>query len=327
MNIANPSIDAGRRRLLRTALGAAALGIPAVGATARAATGSSGFFAAHAVPIGVQLYTVGPDAQRDLDGTLRRIADIGYRVVELAGLHGHTPEQLRAAADRVGLKFTGIHLQATGSNGAPGLSDDPGRLAAQLQMLGIAEATMPVMMMPPGAKPNPGENFGAFFVRAGSEMTADDWKRNADFLNERGALLRREGIRLGYHNHNFEFRPLGGTTGWELLVSGTDPAAVDFEVDLGWVAAAGLDPLRVLGALKGRALQVHVKDVLPTTTPNFALQMDPTEVGSGKLRWSEILPAAWAAGVRRYYVEQEPPFARDRFDALAISHAYLTTKV
>lgn len=317
--------DRGRRKLLRTALGAAALGMPALGAAVRAtAAGSPGFFAAHDLPVGMQLYTVGPNAQADLDGTLQRIAGIGYRIVELAGLHGHTPAALRAAADRAGLKFTGIHLPAVGSNGAPGLADDPGKLAAILHTLGVAEATMPVMMMPPNAKPAPGENGGAFFIRAGTEMTAGDWKRNADFLNERGRLLRREGIRIGYHNHNFEFRPLGETNGWEILVRNTDPAAVDFEVDVGWVAAAGIDPVKVLRDMKGRALQMHVKDVQASTQPNFALRMDPTEVGSGKLRWNEILPAAWEAGVRRYYVEQEPPFARDRFEALAISHAFLT---
>lgn len=322
------TFDPARRRLLHTALGAATLGLPALGALPTAsAAGKPGFFSAHDLPVGVQLYTVGPAAQADLDGTFRRIADIGYRIVELAGMHGHTPAELRAAADRAGLKLTGIHVRAQGGNGEPGLEDDPGKLAAILDTLGITEVTMPVMIMPPGAKPAAGENFGAFFVRAGTQMAADDWKRNADFLNARGALLRKEGIRLGYHNHNFEFRPLGDTNGWEILVGNTDPAVVDFEMDAGWVAAAGHDPAKVLGAMKGRARQIHVKDILATTKPNFELKQDPTEVGSGMLHWNAILPVAWEAGVRRYYVEQEPPFAHDRFDSLAISHGYLTTRV
>lgn len=322
------AFDPARRNLLRTALGTAALGLPGLGAlpSARAA-GKQGFFAAHDLPVGVQLYTVGPAAQGDLDGTFRRLADIGYRIVELAGMHGHSAAGLRAAADRAGLKLTGIHLRAQGGNGDPGLEDDPGKLAAVLSTLGVTEVTMPIMIMPPGAKPAAGENFGAFLMRAGSQMTADDWKRNADFLNARGALLRKEGIRLGYHNHNFEFRPLGNTNGWEILVGNTDPATVDFEVDAGWVAAAGHDPVKVLGAMQGRARQIHVKDILATTKPNFDLKQDPTEVGSGKLQWNAILPVAWDAGVRRYYVEQEPPFAHDRFESLAISHRHLTTKV
>lgn len=317
-----------RRDLLRTALGAASLGVPMISVLSQAeAQGNPGFFAARDLPVGVQLYTVGPAAQADLDGTFRRIAAIGYRIVELAGMHGHTPAGLRAAADRAGLKLTGIHMRAEGAGGDPGLEDDPGKLAEILNTLGVSEVTMPIMIMPPDAKPEAGENFGAFLVRAGTRMTADDWKRNADFLNARGALLRKEGFRLGYHNHNFEFRPLGNTNGWEILVGNTDPAAVDFELDAGWVAAAGHDPVKVLNAMKGRARQIHVKDILATTKPNFDLKQDPTEVGSGKLQWNAILPVAWDAGVRRFYVEQEPPFAHDRFESLAISHRHLTTKV
>jgi sugar phosphate isomerase/epimerase len=317
-----------RRHLLGTALGAASLAVPALSViTPARAQGSPGFFAARDLPVGVQLYTVGAAAQADLDGTFRRIAEIGYRIVELAGMHGHTPAVLRAAADRAGLELTGIHMRAQGVPGEPGLEDEPGKLAGILGTLGITEVTMPIMIMPPGARPEAGENFGAFLMRAGSRMTADDWKRNADFLNARGKLLLKEGIRLGYHNHNFEFRPLGNTTGWEILVGNTDPATVDFELDAGWVAAAGHDPVKVLGAMQGRARQIHVKDILATTQPNFGLKQDPTEVGSGMLQWNAILPAAWDAGVRRYYVEQEPPFAHDRFESLAISHRHLTTKV
>jgi sugar phosphate isomerase/epimerase len=120
-----------------------------------------------------------------------------------------------------------------------------------------------------------------------------------------------------------EFAPVGGSSGLEILLKNTDPDFVTFELDVGWVAAAGVDPAAVFAKHKGRFSLMHVKDIKADTKPNFTLQMDPTEVGSGKLPWKTLLPAAYAAGVRGFYVEQEPPFARPRIEAAKISHDYL----
>ena len=120
---------------------------------------------------------------------------------------------------------------------------------------------------------------------------------------------------------------MGDTTGWDILASRTDPALVFFEVDTGWVSAAGLDPAPFLRRHRGRVRWLHVKDVRPTTQANFALAMDPTEVGSGRIDWKRVLPAAAAAGVRHFYVEQEPPFTIPRIDAAAKSYGFLRALV
>jgi len=300
--------------------GTAALAGAAVSSAAMAA--AQPFFARTGLPIGIQLYTLGPDAQKDLDGTLKAVADIGYKKVELAGLLGRSPAEFRAALDRAGLKCTSAHVQA---KGGPGTFDsDLAKLAADLGTLGVKTAVMPSLNIPSrfGA-PTAQEGIVGYLRRVAEGVTVDDWKMNADYLNAKGKALKSAGIQVGYHNHNFEFAPVGATNGLEILLANTDPALVTFEVDIGWVAAAGVDPYAFLAKHKGRFTLMHVKDVKADTKANYAFSMDPAEIGSGALDWKRLLPEAYAAGVRGFYVEQEPPFTRPRLEAAKISYDYL----
>ena len=296
-----------------------AAGIAAMTAGGASAAGQP-FFKRHGLPIGIQLYTLGPDAAKDLDGTLKAVSGMGYKSVELAGLLGRTAAQMKASLDAAGLTCTSAHIQGRGQ-----FDGDLGKLASDLTTLGVKTAVMPSPYIPARLEQRPatGEGIAEWFGRVLAQMTADDWKMNADFLTEKAKVLAASGIRTGYHNHNFEFAPVGSTTGLEIMIAATDPKLVTFELDLGWVAAAGVDPAAFLAKHKGRFSMVHVKDIKADTQPNFALKMDPTEVGSGKLPWKTLLPAAYAAGVRGFYVEQEPPFARPRIEAAKISHDYL----
>jgi len=302
---------------------ALAMGLAAAVALPEAAHAAN-FFSTHKLPIGLQLYTVSDAAKADLRGSFERLAKIGFRTIELAGYHGHTPAELKATADHFGLKFTGIHLSDSSRNaGEPGLAD-AARLAADMRVLGIENVTMPILPFPDNVAPAQGEAFPDFFRRATAGLDKAYWQRTASLLNRRAESLAREGLRFSYHNHNVEFAPVEGTTGWDVLLAETDPKRLSFEMDVGWVAAAGRDPLELLKKHSGRIRQMHVKDILATTKPNYAMQQDPTEVGNGSLPWARILPAAHAAGVRHFYVEQEPPFTMDRFDAIAKSFRYLT---
>jgi sugar phosphate isomerase/epimerase len=154
-------------------------------------------------------------------------------------------------------------------------------------------------------------------------MTAQEWKRNADFLNETAARLRRLGLRLGYHNHNIDFAPISGTSGFDILLTETDPSLVQFEMDVGWVTLAGRDPVKELQARPGRYRLMHVKDVSSSTRPNFLLEADSTEVGSGVIDWKRLLPVANSVGVQKFFVEQEPPFRVQPLFAVAKSIRYL----
>lgn len=297
----------------RTVLRGAALGVLAGTARAVAAAPDRRFFAGRGAPIGLQLYTLGPDLDVDLDGTLRRVAAIGYRTVELAGLHGRTPRQFRAVLDAAGLICRSLHVPGRGRDEEPNLSGDLGALAAMAHVLGASNVVMPIYLAPAGTD----------LAAAGARLTVSDYEAMAAFLNAKGAALMREGIRLGYHNHNPEFAPLGDTTGLGILLAQTDPALVDFELDVGWAAAAGVDPGALLRAHPRRFTQMHVKDIRRSTRPNVSLRMDPADVGGGVIDWATLLPVAWAAGVRGYFVEQEPPFAGPRLESVATSYRYL----
>jgi sugar phosphate isomerase/epimerase len=290
------------------------------------AAASVPFFKRHHLPLGLQLYTVGAAARKDLQGTLSRVAAAGYQTVELAGLYGNSPQAMRKAADDAGLKYTSIHIPPQSANGEPGFDQPPEVLAASMQVLGLADVVLPTFLMPAHLpKPDPKNGgFGGYLDQVGPQFTADDWKATAAFLNSKGAALQKVGLRLSYHNHNVEFRPIGDSCGLEILLENTDPKVVHFEMDVGWVAAGGADPIKILEHRKGRFKMMHVKDLMATTKTNYAMRQDPAEVGNGMLPWREILDVAYATGVRKFFVEQEPPFKGDPLDSIAISAKYLS---
>jgi sugar phosphate isomerase/epimerase len=314
-----------RRTFLRAAAAGLSLAVPGLRSMAAEPTP---FFKRHKLPIGLQLYTVGAAARKDLPGTLAKVAAAGYQTVELAGLYGNTPQAMRKAADAVGLKFTSIHLQPKSANGEPGFDQPPEVLGVAMQELGLEEVVLP-MYLTPTRFPKPDRTapggFAAYQEQIGAQLTVDDWKATADFLNTTAIAMERVALRLSYHNHNAEFRPIGDTFGLEILLKETNPKAVHFEMDVGWVAAGGADPLQLLEAHKGRFRMMHVKDLMATTKTNYIMQQDPAEVGNGMLPWAKILDTAYATGVRQFFVEQEPPFKGDPLDSIAISAKYLST--
>lgn len=284
------------------------------------------FFQRVGLPIALQTYTLGDDAGKDIDAMFAQIAAIGYREVEMPNLYGHKPAEVRAAADKAGIRISSLHIPPAMGGMAPGgfsLGSAPAAIAETLGTLGAKRCAVPIAPFPANMRPRPGEDMKIMIGRVFGEAGADHWRHVAALLNEKGAALKPLGIALGYHNHNIEFAPTEGTTGWDILVKETDPALVHFEVDIGWVVTAGRDPIAFLHSIHGRAAQLHVKDVAAGNPINVALQMAPAEVGFGTLDWAKILPAAYDAGVRHFYVEQEPPFTIPRIDAARKSYGFL----
>jgi sugar phosphate isomerase/epimerase len=130
-------------------------------------------------------------------------------------------------------------------------------------------------------------------------------------LNRWGELCRKEGVIFSYHNHDFEFAPLGGTTMWDILVRETDPGLVYFELDLYWVRYGGADPEPLLSDLGDRIPLVHLKDMASDQ------QRSDLPVGEGTMPWNGLLRAADAAGVQWYVAEQDNP--RDALEDVRIS--------
>jgi sugar phosphate isomerase/epimerase len=287
------------------------------------------FFQRTHLPVGIQLYTVADDLKRDFDATLAAISKIGYKAVEPAGLLEHSPADWRRSLDRAQLACPSIHVAARPFRGGASLNDDLGVLAEGAHAMGIGTIVCPLFYIPDRfpLEPMPGEGIVKMLVRLGASMTVDDWKWNADYLNTKAAALKRLGLRLAYHNHNLEFAPLGDSNAFALLIQGTDPKLVSFEMDAGWVASAGVDPVALLTQYPGRFTAMHVKDMKASTRPNFTLQIDPCEIGRGVIDWKPLLAKAYEANIRQFYVEQEPPYARPPLESVAISFDYLKTLV
>ncbi|HEY2464230.1 MAG TPA: sugar phosphate isomerase/epimerase [Steroidobacteraceae bacterium] len=298
------------------------LGVQAMGAGS-----ARPFFRRTGLPIGLQLYTVGDDLKRDFAGTLVAVSKIGYRTVELAGLADHSVADWRQALDRTNLKCPSMHVPPHSKTSVN--LDELGTLAETAHALGTTSIVCPMFNLPERLtlQPQAGEGTGNMFARLGASMTLDDWKWNAEYLNKKGAALKPYGLRFAYHNHNVELAPVGSSTGLAQLITETDPALVTFEMDAGWVVAAGADPVALLAAHPRRFSAMHVKDVKATTRPNFSLQQDPCEVGQGIIDWKTLLAKAYQADVRQFYVEQEPPFSKPRLESVGISFDYLNALV
>jgi sugar phosphate isomerase/epimerase len=226
--------------------------------------------------IALQLYTVRELATRDMIGTLRQLAEMGYGAVEFAGFGGVPPDELRAVLDELGMRAASAHVPLGD------WTDDPGRVLADLDVLGCRHAAVPIM---------------APEHRESEETVA----RFAEDLNGIAAVCEVAGIGLSYHNHDFEFARLGDATLWEVLVRETDPRLVGLEVDVYWARYAGVDPEGLLRDVADRVSVLHLKDMAPDEERSDA------PVGEGTMPWDRLLAAGDAAGVEWYVVEQDHP--------------------
>ncbi len=236
--------------------------------------------------ISLQLYTVREETARDMPGTLRRISEIGYPAVEFAGFGGLSAEDLRNILDDLGLRTSGAHVPFDS------WQKDPGSVIADMHTLDCAHAILPM------APPEQRGDERAVATLAGS-------------FNRWGELCRQEGVTFSYHNHDFEFAPLGGTTMWDVLVRETDTELVCFELDLYWVRYGGADPESLLSDLGARIPLVHLKDMASGE------QRSDLPVGEGAMPWNTLLRAADTAGVQWYVAEQDNP--RDALEDVRIS--------
>ncbi len=266
---------------------------------------------------GIQLYTVGPELAMDLDGTLAKLAAIGYRTVESAGLAGKSPAEFRKALDDAGLKCPSTHLFP-----APGISTPQYLDAAKT--LGSTYLVSSVII-----KPDASIKSAEDYIRLINALTQDDYKKMADDLNGLATQAKAAGLKFAYHNHNMEFRTWAdGTTTYDTLMTGTDPALVNIELDCGWADLGGHPALTLFKKYSGRFRMLHIKDFEPVGHPVTSLaEADRpvwTELGKGHIDYRAILAQAPSAGVEYIFVEQEPPFNHfTALEAAKVNYDYL----
>jgi sugar phosphate isomerase/epimerase len=247
-----------------------ALRLSAVGAAAVWGAGRAGRAEAKGrVPIGVQLYSVRHDCEKDLPGTLKAIKGFGYEAVEFAGYYGRSAAELRKLLDDNGLKCCGTH---TGLDTLEG--DALSKTVEFNQAIGNKFLIVPWL---------PEER----------RKTVADWKKLAAQFDALADKVAPQGMRVGYHNHNFEFTPIDGTTPWDLFFGGTKKSVV-MQVDTGNCIEGGSDPLAVLKKYPGRAATIHVKEYSKTRPDAF--------VGEGDIPWKAVFDTLESAGGSEWYI-------------------------
>ncbi len=227
---------------------------------------------------GLQLYTVRSAMNDDPKGTLKKVSDIGYKVLETASysggrFYGFEAAEFGKIVKDLGMKATSSHI------GVDEVMKNINQILDAMQASGQKYLVIPWV----------GDDY----------RTADGYKKLADNLNEKGAACKKAGIKLLYHNHDFEFKDLGGTNGMDILLNIADRDMVNFEADLYWVTKAGLDPLEFIKKYPGRFLLWHVKDMDKTPEKGFA------EVGTGVIDYNELFDNAGIAGLEYFFVEQD----------------------
>lgn len=248
--------------------------------------------------IGLQMYTVRELAEKDLSSVLKEIRRIGYDEVELYwNLYSRPAAELRKMLDDNGLRAPSAHLDYNGFESKLDYARD----------LGVRYVICPML-------PRSMWDSIASFEKA------------AEQFNRWGEMAKRMGMVFGFHNHNYEFRRFGNTTGFETIVSRTDPSVVCLELDCYWLAQAGHDPAQMISTLGRRVRLIHVKDRKPGFPPSQMLDKNAqhfTEVGTGSIKWPEVLASARRAGVQHYFVEQDITDG-PVIDSIATSYRYLS---
>lgn len=262
--------------------------------------------------VGLQLYTLFPKMDDDVEGSLKKIASIGYKEIESAyskkpGFYGMKPKEFKSFLEGLGLTWTSHHVLGAPfkmpANAKPML-DASGKplqfpklrnLRENMQEMvdEIAEAGVP------------------FMVCANTPFeTSDELKTSIETLNKAGEACKKAGVQFCYHNHDREFAKLDGKVIYDTMLSELDPDNVKMELDLCWVTKAGIDPVALFKKHPGRFPLWHVKDL-------SADRSGPAPVGTGVVDFKRIFANADSAGMKHFFVEHDMP--ADAFASITTS--------
>jgi sugar phosphate isomerase/epimerase len=269
---------------------------------------------------GLQLYTVRDRMPVDFEGTLAKVAEIGYREVEFVGYHNRTPQEVRAILDRVGLSAPSTHATLR-----PGPELE--RQLAGFQAMGhkYARAGGPAPVRPPGGPP-PGPPPGGGFTPP--VPTLDSVRREIAEYHEVARVAKPYGIKVIVHNHTMEFTRLpDGSTPFDVMLAELDPSLVALELDIGWATVAGQNAIALFEAHPGRYPLWHVKDMANLAAVNTnggdqSARMRAARIvplGQGEIDYGPIFARAGTAGLEHFFVEQDT--AVDSGDSLAAARA------
>jgi len=247
---------------------------------------------------GLALYTVRQNMQKDMDGTLKAVADIGYNWIEAANysnglFYGMKPADFRKKVESFGLQLISSH------NG--GLNtDNIDKVVADASEVGLKYLVLPSL---------PGD-YG---------KSLDGYKRAADFFNLAGEKCMKADMKFGFHNHFIEFKPIEDQIPYDILVKNTDPELVIFELDLCWITAGGQSAVEYINKFPGRYELWHMKDMSPE-------KRDAT-IGEGTIDFKPIYALADKAGLKYWFVEQDYCKTHTPLESAKISRDFLINNI
>jgi len=231
------------------------------------------------IPVALQLYSVREDCARDLPGTLKAVANMGYDGVEFAGYHGRSAEELRKLVDDLGLQVAGTHIGIDTL-----LGDELEKTVEFNRALGNRFLVVPAL---------PEE-------RRNSKAA---WLETAGLMNEIAEKVEAEGMLVGYHNHAIEFQPVNGDLPWDVFFGATVPDVV-MQLDTGNAMHGGVSSDGILEILKrypGRAVTVHLKEF--SSTDEKAL------IGEGDTKWKDFFSLCETIGGTEWYIVEQESYA------------------
>jgi len=256
--------------------------------------------------IGIQLYSLREQLPIDVKGVIKKVAEAGYKDVESYGYSlkdkfwGLEPAAFKSLLDENGLKAPSGHF-GMDKYFTDGSTDELKSYIEASKILG-------------------GEYISVPYLGDALRTNIDDYKKVAAGLNKAGEICQASGLKLTYHNHDFEFHPYGDTNGYQVMLKETDPKLVHFELDLYWVVRSGHDPVKLFNENPGRFPLWHVKD-MDKANPGIN-----TEVGSGSIDFKKIFENAKLAGLEHPFLEQEN-FSMDPFESIKKSYNYINTEL
>lgn len=242
--------------------------------------------------IGAQFYTL-RDFCKDLNSfaeTLKKVADIGYKTVQISGTCGYEPEWLKSELKKNGLKCVLTHTPADK------LQNDPAKVAAEHDLFDC-------------------KYVGLGWFGFEEENHLDDFIRVYTPVAE---VLRQSGKYFMYHNHDGEFKKFNGKLVLETLAENISPEIMGFTLDTFWVQAGGGDPAQWIERLSGRVPCIHLKDY------SFGRKMAP--IGEGNINFDRVFEKAESAGTEYMLVEQDDCNGEDPFDCLKRSFEFLKSR-
>jgi len=263
------------------------------------------------LPLGIQLYTIGDDVDKDAAAAVKKIAQIGYKEVETAGFgSAGSAAALRKILDDNGLKCPSAHLTFDLKN--------LNKAFDQAHALGCTYATASVPRLlikdvPSLDGPRRADAIKIITAVLNTPFSGDELKRMIGAMNQIAAAAKKQGLTFASHNHTYEFQPVDGQPALYQMIAQTAANGVVFEIDCGWATVAGYNPVDLVTRFPGRIKMLHIKDFLSFekgAAPASANAPKGSEIGQGVVDYKKIFAGMKGKGIEHIFVEQEGPFTR-----------------